>query len=94
MANPKPSVGRVIHYVSHGTPIRPDGSQAYASRCRAATITDVRGRAVDPATQREVDSWCVSLAVLNPTGMFFHESVVQAEDAHDGGTWHWSERVD
>jgi len=32
----KPSVGRVVHYVSHGTPVRVDGTQAFYPRCRAA----------------------------------------------------------
>lgn len=91
-----PSVGRIVHYVSYGTPVRADGSQAYASRCRAAIITDVRGKAVDPSVPLlpETDLWVVSLCVLNPTGMFFHESSIQMEDAHDGGTWHWPERVE
>jgi hypothetical protein len=84
----------VVHYVSHGTPVRTDGTQAFDSRCRAAVITQVVGNAVDPVTFEAVpDLWVVGLCVLNPTGMFFHESVVQMEHAHDGGTWHWPERV-
>lgn len=55
----KPSVGRVVHYVAHGTPIREDGTQMFPAACRAATVT-------------EVDGDKVGLAVLNPTGMFFH----------------------
>jgi hypothetical protein len=49
--------------------------------CRAAVITDVR------------DSETVVLCVLNPTGIFFHESNYW-EDDHRGGTWHWPERVE
>lgn len=89
-----PSVGRIVHYTSYGTPPRADGSQAYDSRCRAAVITEVNGRAVDPTTGAETDSWVVGLCVLNPTGQFFNQSVVQMEHAHDGGTWHWPERVE
>lgn len=89
----QPSVGRIVHYVSYGTPPRADGSQAYTSQCRAAVVTEVGGRAVDPRTGDEVDAWVVGLCVLNPTGHFFNQDVVQSEHAHDGGTWHWPERA-
>lgn len=39
--HPRPSVGRIVHCVSHGSPVREDGTQAYASKCRAAIVTDV-----------------------------------------------------
>lgn len=74
-----PSVGRIVHYVSHGTPVRPDGSQAYTSQCRAAIVTAVNGHAISPATGEEAPEWDVALCVLNPTGLFFHEHVVQDE---------------
>jgi hypothetical protein len=35
MSDQKPSVGRIVHYVSYGTP----GGE-YASECRAAIITE------------------------------------------------------
>ncbi|MGH3986590.1 MAG: hypothetical protein ACRDTZ_04645 [Pseudonocardiaceae bacterium] len=38
-----PQVGNSVHYVSHGTPTLPDGTQAYTSQCRAARITEVGG---------------------------------------------------
>lgn len=81
-----PSVGRIVHYVSHGTPVRPDGSQAFTSECRAAIVTEVS------------DDDTVGLCVLNPTGQFFNRGVTQDEgDENDkgrwGGTWHWPERV-
>ena len=93
MSDQKPSVGRIVHYVSHGTPIRSDGSQAYTSLCRAAVITEVHGRAISPSTGADTDSWDVGLCVINPTGLFFHEHVIQQEGARDGGTWHWPERT-
>ena len=88
MTDQKPSVGRMVHYVSHGTPSRPDGSQAYESQCRAAVITEV-GQWVTVETStpksfdrsegrpiREVEQWwyddALALTVLNPTGMFFN----------------------
>jgi len=84
------SVGRIVHYVSHGTPVRDDGSQAFPPACRAAIVTEV-----DPA-----DPARVGLAVLNPTGNFFHplanggcEHTAVDEQPPTGGTWHWPERV-
>ncbi|MFH8792187.1 hypothetical protein [Streptomyces sp. NPDC017941] len=38
MAHPPPTVGRIVHYVSYGTP----GGE-YTSQCRAAVITAVHG---------------------------------------------------
>lgn len=76
---PTPSVGRIVHYRSYGTP----GGE-YTAECRAAIITEV-----SPSS--------VGLCVLNPTGMFFNRGVFQDEGdedgRHDGGTWHWPERV-
>lgn len=92
MQQPRPTVGRIVHYVSHGTPFLPDGSQAYVSTCRAAIITAVNGPAINPATLEDSDMWDVGLCVLNPTGFFFHEHIVQMESARDGATWHWPER--
>lgn len=57
-----PSIGRIVHYVSYGTP-----HGEYKAVCRAAVITQV--------TQHPVADATVGLAVLNPTGMFFHELV-------------------
>jgi hypothetical protein len=84
----KPSVGRIVHYVSYGTP----GGE-YGKECRAAVITEVNGKAIDPGTLAEADSYVVGLCVLNPTGQFFSQGVVQMEKGRDGGTWHWPERV-
>jgi hypothetical protein len=77
----KPTVARTVHYVSHGTPVREDGTQAFPSVCRAAIVTEVGGPVVT-----------VSLAVLNPTGLFFQTGCIQDEVEHAGGTWHWPER--
>lgn len=38
MSEQMPSVGRVVHYVSHG-------SQVYTSECRAAVVTETYGGA-------------------------------------------------
>lgn len=83
----KPSIGKIVHYVSHGSPVREDGTQAYTRQCRAAIVTETTE-----------DSDTVGLVALNPTGMFFH-SLADGGCAHDesqryGGTWHWPERVE
>jgi hypothetical protein len=79
----KPSVGRVVHYVSYGTP----GGE-HTSQCRAAIITAVRDN--EPVPEHGVPY--VDLCVLNPTGQFFSQSLGYSE-GHEGGTWHWPERV-
>jgi hypothetical protein len=76
----KPSVGRIVHYVSYGTP----GGE-YKSQCRAALVTEVNDNLDDQNR--------VGLAVLNPTGLFFDQDLPYSE-GHEGGTWHWPERVE
>lgn len=99
-----PSVGRVVHYVSHGTPVREDGTQAFTAQCRAAIITEVgdwpEGKTSEEA--RRNIAVPVGLCVMNPTGLFFHsiadggcmQSESRGASGYDGGTWHWPERVD
>lgn len=92
----QPSIGRIVHYVSYGTP----GGE-YKQECRAAIITQVHS---GPVPEHGVPY--VGLAVINPTGMFFREEVLyDAGDLADhpgengaptvpsyrGGTWHWPE---
>lgn len=72
-----PTVGRIVHYVSYGTP----GGE-YSSQCRAAIIAGVP----------DGSFVAVDLVVLNPTGLFFNRCE-QSEAEHRGGTWHWPERV-
>lgn len=85
-------IGRIVHYASHGTPLREDGTQAYPSVCRAAIVTAVDTYQEDgPADQRIGH---VSLCVLSPEGMFFTRAVMQSEGEHRGGTWHWPERTE
>jgi len=87
----EPSVGRIVHYVSYGTP----GGE-YTSECRAAVITAVHGS--DPVPENGVPY--VDLFVMNPTGVFLnqqcryeHEDNGPDEGKPRGGTWHWPERV-
>lgn len=91
MSEQIPSVGRIVHYVSYGTP----GGE-YTSKCRAAIIADVyslENPHPDPEVHTEAEGaeWA-ALAVLNPTGMFFNDAC-HDELRKQGGTWHWPERV-
>jgi len=87
----KPTVGRIVHYVSYGTP----GGE-YESVCRAAVVAGVPVGALPPATNESAETWSsdavvCDLVVLNPQGMFFNRCA-QSEEDHKGGTWHWPER--
>ncbi|MFD3594292.1 hypothetical protein ACFWU5_16325 [Nocardia sp. NPDC058640] len=66
--NQTPSVGRIVHYQSYGTP----GGE-YLPEPRAAVITELSG-----------PDGTVGLCVLNPTGMFFNENVKFAETPTPG----------
>ena len=58
----------------------PDGTHKAVPR--AAVVTEV------------FDEQCVSLCVLNPTGMFFNQSVMLDESENPrGGTWCWPPRA-
>lgn len=103
----KPTVGQIVHYVSHGTPIRPDGSQAFPSVCRAALVAEVGAWMAAPGdpvlreveddgvrTRTVLELWeadACHLDVRNPTGGFFNVCL-HDEDTKAGGTWHWPER--
>jgi hypothetical protein len=92
----KPTIGRIVHYVSYGTP-----AGEYRSECRAAVVTFVPGTFTSPG------GGSLSLCVLNPEGMFFNQGVPyhEGDTGHDhagdeipersyrGGTWHWPERA-
>ena len=82
----QPSVGRVVHYVSYGTP----GGE-YSPECRAAIITEVP--AIEAPDSDGEYRQRVGLCVLNPTGQYFNRDVPQDEERHQGGTWHWPERT-
>lgn len=70
----RPSIGSKVHYVSYGTPMRSDGSEAYSSVCRASFVTET-----DPA-----DPEHVGLMVANPSGTFFHPIAAGGCAYHDG----------
>jgi hypothetical protein len=72
------SVGSTVHYVSHGSPFLPDGSQAFPSVWRAAIVTELTEVEVNeqnPAGDG-IFRQTVGLMVANPTGQFFQRGVV------------------
>jgi hypothetical protein len=80
MPEQKPSVGRIVHYQSYGTP----GGE-YTSQPRAAVITEVLS-APNGALTGEV-----GLCILNPTGQFFNQNVPFSETPKHGH-WNWPPR--
>jgi hypothetical protein len=64
----KPSIGRIVHYVSYGTP----GGE-FLPEHRAAIVTAVH---LDDHTSSGGELQpTVDLCVLNPTGLFFNQRV-------------------
>lgn len=89
MADQAPSVGRIVHYKSYGTP----GGE-FEPACRAAVITEVPFDVPDGYGSADVnDGTIVNLCVLNPSGMFFDQCLEYDETGSRGGTWHWPERT-
>ena len=97
MSVQRPSVGRIVHYRSFGTP----GGE-FTPECRAAIITGVQAH-VEQAADRtkpphlaeviETERYTADLFVMNPTGVFLNQACAQDEAEQRGGTWHWPERV-
>lgn len=108
MTDQKPSVGRIVHYVSRGSK-----DNVFPATCRAAIVTDV------PDPEQPL---LIGLAVLNPSGLFFDQGLSYDDGQgtpgdkdcfapHEkgpfnycgvcdwtapqliGGTWHWPERT-
>lgn len=94
-----PSIGRIVHYVSYGTP----GGE-YSRECRAAVITEV---SEEHSSSNGELTPMVSLCVLNPAGQFFNQGASRDGGRPDfaggtnlcdgldyaGGTWHWPART-
>lgn len=86
----QPSVGRIVHYLSFGTPPKADGMQAFPSEPCAAIVTKVHD--MSPVPESGVPY--VDLCVLYPNGMSFKTSVRYDDSpAPKGGTWAWPPRV-
>lgn len=86
-----PSVGRIVHYRSYGTP----GGE-YQPACRAAVVTEVQTTLI-PEGEEPRGLPLVGLCVLNPEGQFFNRGVPfdqgDGQGQAAGGTWHWPEQV-
>lgn len=82
--SPTPSIGRIVHYRSYGTP-----NHEYMPEIRVAIITAVNLNTPDPMTYEQTVR-SVALCVLNPTGMFFN---VDVKEGTEPGQWSWPSRV-
>lgn len=79
----KPSVGRIVHYVSYAT-----GEPV----CRAAIITAVGSYPPDVSEAGKANiAVPVDVTVFLPDTHFTDRSM-QSELGREGGTWHWPER--
>jgi hypothetical protein len=74
-----PSIGRIVHYVSYGTP----GGE-YPRACRAAVITEVGEFTIGLAVLNPS-------GLFFDQGLPYREPV--EGQPMEGGTWHWPERV-
>lgn len=80
----EPTIGRIVHYQSRGSS---DGR--FTPEPRAAIITFVHP--VEDGEDLEGTPF-VSLAVLNPTGLFFDQFVAFSEEPLPG-CWSWPPRA-
>jgi hypothetical protein len=84
----QPSIGRVVHYVSYGTP----GGE-YKSECRAATVTEVGADGtVGLCVQNPSGLFFHPLA----SGGCKYDPGTENDwnsTTYSGGSWHWPERV-
>lgn len=87
-----PSIGRVVHYVAHGSP----NGEHPAGAHRAAIITEVYdaqmvGSPAGPSD--EIEMGRAGLCVLNPSGFYFLPWAPFDPTATQPGSWHWPEFV-
>jgi hypothetical protein len=85
MTDQQPSVGRIVHYVSYGTP----GGE-YTSQCRAAVIAGIaEGGDCDLVVLNPTGLFFNRCA--QDEGDVYVAGVERRP--YRGGTWHWPERV-
>ena len=83
MAEQQPTIGRIVHYHSYGTP----GGE-FLPEPRAAIVTAVHVN--DPVPEHGVAY--IDAAVLNPTGLFFALGLKFVGEPTPG-CWSWPPRV-
>ncbi len=83
----KPSIGRVVHYVSPGTQAKPGSSRALTGECRAAIVTEVTEAEVDEMNPGVGGIYrdTVGLFVLDPSGQSFNRCVLFDDGAGNPG---------
>lgn len=78
-----PSIGRIVHYASYGTP----GGE-FGQECRAAIVTEVgAGEVVGLAVHNPT-------GMFFNRGVTHDETGPELGTGHAGGTWHWPERTE
>ena len=83
----KPSVGRIVHYVSYGTP----GGE-YGKECRAAVVTEVNGDFAGLCVLNPTGQF-FNRSIPHDEGSAEGPGTgLCGSRAFDGGTWHWPER--
>lgn len=83
-----PTIGRIVHYHSYGTP-----NGEYTPEPRAAIVTAVPDLLAEgPNSGPDGYVPAVSLCVVNPTGLFFHTEVKFSEEPRPGH-WSWPPRA-
>jgi hypothetical protein len=81
MKTQTPSIGRIVHYISYGTP-----NGEYKPEHRAAMVTGVNYK---DDSKTEIES--IDIVIFNPTGLFFNQRV---NEGTREGQWHWPERTE
>lgn len=77
----KPTVGRIVHYVSYGTP----GGE-YTSQNRAAVVTAVHGEFCVDLCVLNPEGFFFNRSVTH--------GEKKPDGTYEGGSWHWPERED
>lgn len=79
----RPRLGELVHYVSYGTP-----KGEFTSQCRAAYVTEKPDE--DTYEGRE---GALGLAVLNPTGLFYHPLAMGGVREHQRPEGHVTDSI-
>ncbi|QJD49579.1 hypothetical protein HWD32_gp01 [Gordonia phage Secretariat] len=82
----KPTIGRIVHYHSHGTP-----NGEYPQAPHAAIITAVYPAGIVGLPNNGVVY--VGLCILHPTGWFFNQMVPYSDEPVPG-SWSWPPHVE